>query len=175
MAMNLVLPHYPYHLQMSGLQWPCIKARTKSGHKDHRLRPAAAQSTEQLQGPRNPNGCKSNSMRKQNMLPQWTQTTLLALILMSIKSVCGYEEQNQSNTEKKICNKRNTVQKIQTSEKQEKKIFLYMISFFLCFLNHLWVCNFDSSWIRYTHWNWHGVTVICWSGLEWHGGSDQKH
>lgn len=124
MAMNLVLPHYPYHLQMSGLQWPCIKARTKSGHKDHRLRPAAAQSTEQLQGPRNPNGCKSNSMRKQNMLPQWTQTTLLALILMSIKSVCGYEEQNQSNTEKKICNKRNTVQKIQTSEKQEKKNLL---------------------------------------------------
>lgn len=124
MAMNLVLPHYPYHLQMSGLQWPCIKARTKSGHKDHRLRPAAAQSTEQLQGPRNPNGCKSNSMRKQNMLPQWTQTTQLALILMSIKSVCGYEEQNQSNTEKKICNKRNTVQKIQTSEKQEKKNLL---------------------------------------------------
>jgi hypothetical protein len=43
---------------------------------------------------------------------------------MSIKSVCGYEEQNQSNTEKKICNKRNTVQKIQTSEKQEKKNLL---------------------------------------------------
>ena len=58
------------------------------------------------------------------MLPQWTQTTQLALILMSIKSVCGYEEQNQSNTEKKICNKRNTVQKIQTSEKQEKKNLL---------------------------------------------------
>jgi hypothetical protein len=46
---------------------------------------------------------------------------------MSIKSVCAYEEQNQSNTEKKICNKRNTVQKIQTSEKQEKKNLLVHI------------------------------------------------
>ena len=51
------------------------------------------------------------------MLPQWTQTTQLALILVSIKSVHGYEEQNQINAEEKICNKRKTVQKIQTPEK----------------------------------------------------------
>lgn len=46
-----------------------------------------------------------------------TQTTQLALILVSIKSVRGYEEQNQINAEEKICNKRKTVQKIQTPEK----------------------------------------------------------
>ena len=99
--MNLVL-----RLQMSYHHWPRIQARTPSRHQDHRQRLAAAQSTEKLQDHKNPNEYKSTSMRKQNLLPQWTRTTQLTLILMSMKSstnfVRGYEDQNQLNNERKM-------------------------------------------------------------------------